>query len=62
MDSGRHTSTNYLKDEKTHKAINGNLLQETESSELYIVWILKGETDVEHKKPINFGLFCFSVC
>ena len=58
MDRSRHTITKYLNDdEKTHKAINEQLLKSlnTVEKDLYEVELLK--STIEHREPINVGLF-----
>ena len=55
IDRSRHTITNYLNVEKTHKAINEPLFKRlnTFRKELYDIELLKLTIDL--KKPINVG-------
>ena len=57
MERSRHTETKYLKDEKTHKAIIGNLFKRLNSvsNELYKVELVKSK--IEHREPIIAGFF-----
>ena len=57
MDRSRHTETKYLKDEKTHKAINGKMFKHLNnvSKEIYEVQLAKSK--IEHQKPITVGFF-----
>ena len=57
MDRSRHTETNNLNDEKTHKAINGKLFKRLNSvsKELYKVELVKSK--IEQRVPIIVGLF-----
>ena len=57
MDRSRHTITEYLNDEKAHKAINSKFSKKLNhlDNNLYEIELVKG--DVEHKKPIIVGFF-----
>ena len=57
MDRTQHTVTKFLNDEKTHGAIHNKKFKSLGflGEQLYEAEIVKSE--VEHKKPITFGLF-----
>ena len=58
MDRCRHTITEYLNDEKTHKTINKPLfkrLNTVKQKDMYEVELLK--STIEHTEPIVVGFF-----
>ena len=57
MDRSRHTVTKYLRDEKTHAAINSKLFKKLDyvNNSLYEVELAKAHT--ENKEPIIVGFF-----
>ena len=57
MDRSRHTETKYLKDEKTHKAINGKMFKRLNYvlKEIYAVEL--AEYKIEHREPIIVWFF-----
>ena len=57
MDRSRHTVTEYLRDEKTHGAINTKLFKRLDhtTDQFYEVQLAKAE--IEHKEPIIVGFF-----
>ena len=57
MDRSRHTATNYLSDEKTHRAINTKLFKLLDHirDQLYEVELAKAEVD--YRESIIFGFF-----
>ena len=57
IDRSQHTETLYLKEEKTHKAINNRLFRRLNnvSTDIYEVELVK--STVEHREPIIVGFF-----
>ena len=57
MDRSRHTVRKYLNDEKTHGAVNTNLLNRLDyiNDRLFEVELAKAE--IEHREPIIVGFF-----
>ena len=57
MDRRRHTVTNYLTDEKTHRALNSKTFKRLNhiTDQLYRVELVKPE--IEHREPIIVGFF-----
>ena len=60
MDRSRHTETKYLNDEKTHKAIKGEMFKRLNnvSKEIYEVELAKSK--IEHRGPIIVGFLYFN--
>ena len=57
MERSKDIDTNYLNDEKTHKAVNGKMFKRSNnvSKELYEVELAKSK--IEHSEPIIVGFF-----
>ena len=57
IDRSRHTVTNYLRDEKTHAAINTKLFQRLKyiNDQFFEVKLAKAE--IEHREPFIVGFF-----